>query len=312
VGLKFNPPPGWPLLWDFEPPPGWAPDPDWPEPPPGWPLWIGADAPRVLYQVPADERYVPGYVRAALASAPQGPARRSSKRRKRASSPPPAPRSPAGNRAKRSRGGARGGHRRRRKGPSVGGQVALAVVGLAAVGFIVLELLGPGIGDPSGATTARGGPGIPVSLLSLRTGACFRAARSVGRDASDVTPVPCTLAHNAQVYARFSARGGSVYPGRGVLIRQGRSDCRSALAGALDTAKLTSRISLINIVPSQRGWAAGQRMISCVAVDSAGPLTTSLLKNRPQGKASRSRRALGPGQRRGSAHVGAKHPRKVR
>jgi hypothetical protein len=40
-GLRFNPPPGWPVpAKGWVPPPNWQPDPSWPPAPPGWPLWI--------------------------------------------------------------------------------------------------------------------------------------------------------------------------------------------------------------------------------------------------------------------------------
>jgi hypothetical protein len=46
IGLKFNPPPGWPKPpTGWMPPKGWTPDPTWPAPPAGWQLWIGDDAP---------------------------------------------------------------------------------------------------------------------------------------------------------------------------------------------------------------------------------------------------------------------------
>jgi len=44
VGLRYNPPPGWPPAPEgFTPPPGWQPDPSWPAPPPGWQLWVNDD-----------------------------------------------------------------------------------------------------------------------------------------------------------------------------------------------------------------------------------------------------------------------------
>jgi Domain of unknown function (DUF4190)/Septum formation len=49
VGLRFNPPPGWPPVPEgFTPQPGWQPDPSWPPPPPGWQLWVNEE------QLPAD------------------------------------------------------------------------------------------------------------------------------------------------------------------------------------------------------------------------------------------------------------------
>jgi Domain of unknown function (DUF4190)/Septum formation len=41
VGLRYNPPPGWPPAPEgFIPPPGWEPDPSWPPAPPGWQLVV--------------------------------------------------------------------------------------------------------------------------------------------------------------------------------------------------------------------------------------------------------------------------------
>jgi hypothetical protein len=44
MGLRFNPPPGWPPAPEgFAPPPGWRPDPAWPPAPAGWQLWVSDD-----------------------------------------------------------------------------------------------------------------------------------------------------------------------------------------------------------------------------------------------------------------------------
>ena len=46
MGLRFNPPPGWPPAPEgFTPIPGWQPDPSWPPPPAGWQLWVSEDQP---------------------------------------------------------------------------------------------------------------------------------------------------------------------------------------------------------------------------------------------------------------------------
>ena len=306
MGLKFNPPPGWPLPWGFEPPPGWEPDPAWPEPPPGWPLWIGSDAPRVLYRVPAGTSYVPGYMRESPRSEPSAARRRPFKRR-------PSSRLPASRRPPRARGRAGGGHRRPRSRPPVSGQVALAVVGLAAVGLIAFELLTPGIKDPSGAATTSGGQRArPVNLLALRTGACFQdpaRGHPAERPAGDVSPVPCTSVHNAQVYARVLAQGWRTYPGQKALERQGSRECRSMLAARLGSSKLPPSLSLIDVVPSRARWSGGQRTISCVVVDPAARLTRSLLTT--HGGADPRAQAQPRDERHGSAH-GHPAPRRPR
>jgi hypothetical protein len=46
VGLRFNPPPGWPPVREgFSPRPGWRPPESWPPAPPGWQLWVSDDEP---------------------------------------------------------------------------------------------------------------------------------------------------------------------------------------------------------------------------------------------------------------------------
>jgi hypothetical protein len=284
VGLKFNPPPGWPLPWDFEPPPGWEPDPAWPEPPRGWPMWIGSGAPKVLYQVPAEAAYVPGYMREALEPEPSGGGRRQAKWRS------------AVRRLARRRGRARGGHRRPRRARR--GQVGLAVLVLAALGFTTFALLGRGIKDPSGASTASTGHhSRPVNLLALQAGACFQDpahGHPIARWAADVTALPCTLAHNAQIFARFQPRS-LTYPGHTALLRRGSQHCRSALAARLDGARLSPGASVIDVVPSRARWLAGLRTISCVVVDPAARWTKSLLR-------ANGGRELGHENSRGSQH----------
>jgi hypothetical protein len=62
VGLRYNPPPGWPPAPPgFTPPPGWQPDPSWPAPPPGWQLWVN------------DDQLPPGSLPPHLQQTPQGP-----------------------------------------------------------------------------------------------------------------------------------------------------------------------------------------------------------------------------------------------
>jgi len=230
-------------------------------------MWIGSGAPKILYQLQAGAAYVPGYMRESLPPEPSAGPRRRFRRRS-------ATRRPA-----RRGGKARSGHRRRRRAPGSGEQIALVVVGLAASGFIAFEALGPGIKDSSHATTASTAHhSRQVALLALRTGACFQdPARGHPSSAAMVTALPCTLAHNAQIFARFPALDGT-YPGRTALLRQGREHCRSALTAELDRSKLAPGISVIDVVPSRARWSSGLRTISCVVVDPAARWTKSLLR----------------------------------
>jgi len=99
----------------------------------------------------------------------------------------------------------------------------------------------------------------------------------------DVTPIPCTKAHDAQVFARFRVRGGQTYPGRKALLAQAARDCRSVLRTRLDQAKMTPRMSLIDAAPLPNSWFMGERTITCVVVDPGGDLKRSLLKAHASG-----------------------------
>jgi hypothetical protein len=252
-------------------------------------MWMGSSAPKILYQVPNGAAYVPGYMRESVPPGPSADRRRRFKWR------------PATPQLARRGGEARGRRRRRRRLASGSGeQIALVVVGLAASGFIAFEALGPGIKDSS-HTTAAGAAhhSHQVELLALRTGACFQdQVQGRPSSAATVTALSCTLAHNAQIFARFPARGAT-YPGQMALLRQGGKHCRSALAARIDGSKLGPGVSVTAVVPSRARWSSGLRTISCVVVDPAARWTKSLLRVHRAGSLSRHERARG--SPRGSA-----------
>jgi hypothetical protein len=212
----------------------------------------------------------------------------------------------------RRRGRAKGGHRRPRKPRTSGGQFALVVAGFAVIGFIAFALPGRGVKDPSRATTAgTAHHSRPVNLLALRTGSCFQdpaQGRPTGGSVAHVTALSCALAHNAQIFARFPARG-LVYPGRTALMRQGRRHCRSALSAELDGSKLWPGTSVIDVVPSRARWLVGLRTISCVVVDPAGRWTKSLLMAHRGRKFSRHEHARGNTQGSARSHDSASRRR---
>ncbi len=302
MGLKFNPAPGWPLPYGFEPPPGWEPDPDWPPAPPDWPLWIGRDAPRAT----------------APAGPPAGRASGRGRRPpgRHAAGPhavPPVNQAPVYawkgqdmHRDVQPRPGTNGwavasflfsllggvllavpfgvvalvkiGQRPQRgKGLAVAGLVISGVWVVAVAAFLLDSAQ---VTASAGGASQGAGAGA-VNFFSQRTGACFRDPlrhRSTGSVPTEVTSVPCTRAHNAQVFAQFHAVGGLKYPGRTALLRQGGHDCASVFKTKLDRSKLTKQMTLVDVVPLELPWFTGQRRISCVVIDPGRNVRTSLLK----------------------------------
>jgi hypothetical protein len=160
--------------------------------------------------------------------------------------------------------------------------LAGAIIGIVAV-TVAINLIkqpastgpGPGAGDVH--TNGQ------VSFFSLRTGACFQnpAGNALMRGVTvDVTAVPCTTAHNAQIYAQFRATGGVTYPGRTALDRQSAHDCRSTLASRVRRSKVNSETIVVYLIPDSTSWFTGRRTISCVVIDSTRDMATSVLKAR--------------------------------
>jgi len=275
VGYRFNPPPGWPPApQGFAPPPGWQPDASWPPVPPGWSLWIedpsvpdgslpGGPASLPSYRSGADAAYrqpktgTNGFAIASLIFGILGGVLLSvifglialAKIRNRPQ---------AG------------------KGLAITG-LALScawIVGIVAV--VAINAAGAAHRSASsGQITSKGS----LSVFSLHVGDCFQnpTAGQAGAGVTEVSAVPCTIAHNAQVFAQLPVTGSS-YPGKGALLGQATSGCRAHVAAGLDASKITSTMTLHFIFPLPQSWSDGHRTITCLIVDSTADLTSSLLK----------------------------------
>jgi hypothetical protein len=159
----------------------------------------------------------------------------------------------------------------------------LAITGLVLSGVWILGVgaliaFAHSYGQPhrsasTGQISAKG----TVSIFSLRPGDCFQNPTSDATllGVAYVTADPCTTAHNAQIFADFSATGTD-YPGDAALERQANIGCPARVAGTLDKSKITSAMSLHFLYP-QQSWADGHRTITCVIVNPTSDLTSSLM-----------------------------------
>lgn len=275
VGLRFNPPPGWPPVPDgFAPQPGWQPDPSWPAPPPGWQLWVDEGQP------PADPSQ-------AISPSPGIPYR--------APSQPAAAAGPTSGWAIASfvlglltvavlsvifaivalRRIKRLGQRGR----------GLAIAGLALSGFWVVVVAAAIVAANTGKATRSATTGVitrrgHINAFSLRVGDCFdnpAGAKAV----NTVTAIPCNQPHNAQIYAKFKLTGSdSSYPGAAVVEQRARSGCNARI-GSVDKSVTSSAMTVRILLPERTSWAAGQRTVSCMVVNPTANLTSSLLNSTP-------------------------------
>jgi Septum formation/Domain of unknown function (DUF4190) len=290
VGLRYNPPPGWPPPpRGFTPKPGWQPDPSWPPPPPGWQLWVNDDEP-------------PAQARAGQAPPAQDwPGQ----------APPAGPGAAPGWAAEPTPGGR--GYRGSGTGQTSGWAVASFILGIFAVvplsvifGFVALQKIrrlgqrGKGLAiaglilslvwvgvfvaaslasnstatrqSATGKITHRGDLGV----FALATGDCFDNPTDT-QDIESVTAIPCTQPHDSQVFAKFDLSGDDdAYPAPDALNKLADTGCNSR-TGSIDKPKTTAAMTIRVLFPEQDAWANGQRTVSCLIVNPKPTLTTSLL-----------------------------------
>jgi len=293
LGLRFNPPPGWPPVPEgFTPQPGWQPDPSWPPPPPGWQLWISDDQP------PADPSQ-------ATSPSQQGT--------------PPLPASSSWGGQYGSPGTPYGvAGRAPGTGPTSGWAIAsfvlglmsvvvlsvifsfvalrrikrlgqrgrgLAIAGLALSGFWVVVLVAAIVAVNTGKATRSAATGVithrgHINAFSLRVGDCFDNPAGAKR-VNTVTAIPCDQPHNAQIYAKFKLTGSDFsYPGAATVERRARSGCNARI-GTVNKSMTTSAMTTRILLPEETAWVAGQRTVSCMVVNPTATLTTSLLNSTP-------------------------------
>lgn len=274
MGLRLNPPPGWPPVPDgFVPSPGWQPDPSWPPVPPGWELWVDDGLPpNPVWGTPAVQ--AAGFCGMAIASFVFGL---------------------LGftiigavlaiifgilalNRI--------GVTLQRGKGLAIAGLVLSGLwivmfgvaAGLAVIGYQVAR-------DQGGPLPASSSPlpnvsgGTTVSVFSLVTGDCFDNPTATGMQTVNlVEKIPCTQPHNAQIFATFNVKGSALdYPGTAKMQGIATSGCNARIAASLDKAKVNSGMTIHFLFPLQDSWLGGRRTISCIIVSPTPTLRSSVL-----------------------------------
>jgi hypothetical protein len=135
--------------------------------------------------------------------------------------------------------------------------------------------------SPTPATSSQSGT-LSTNVFSLRPGQCFQnpPANQTVLGVTYVTVVPCSTAHNAQVFVQFNATGAG-YPGVQALKRQADTGCHARIRQNVQTSKIKNTMTLHYLYPLQSSWTSGHKTISCLIVNSKANLTSSLLRSRP-------------------------------
>ena len=179
----------------------------------------------------------------------------------------------------------------RGRGLAIAGFALSGVWVALIVGLIVLGAVTGGSGGSNPPSSAPASPAshspattqastpASVNVFSLPVGTCFDNPSGNLFSINSVTPIACTKAHNAQVFAQFKTPGakGTSFPGTAAMERRADNGCNARITGHLDQSRVTSAMSLHFIFPRQLAWDSGQRRISCLVVDTSRDLTSSLL-----------------------------------
>ena len=103
------------------------------------------------------------------------------------------------------------------------------------------------------------------SVLTVSVGDCLASADLASGQVSDVTPVPCSDEHDAEVYAELALPDGE-YPGLASVRAAAENYCLPQLEEFVGVPYLSSDLDASPLLPTSESWAAGDRTVSCIVV----------------------------------------------
>jgi len=152
----------------------------------------------------------------------------------------------------------RGG--RRRGAPLAVLGIVLAALWGAGSAYTIFENTQPEARDASGKVVREGS----VPVTSLKVGECIKkwaTATSVG----DVTILPCTSNHDAEVFHTFTATGSDKFPGDQAVGTEAATQCLEKAKTALKPDDL-KKAKTAYFKPVEASWGKNQKQITCIAV----------------------------------------------
>lgn len=154
----------------------------------------------------------------------------------------------------------------------------LAIAGIILSGAWIIILIALGIASGNQAQRSANGQinkGGNLSVLSLKSGDCF-AYPTDQQEINTVAAIPCSQAHDAQVFAQFNLSGSSSnYPTNMTQLASNGCQARTA---SLNKSLLTSSMSMKIVYPQNASWITGNRTVNCVMYSPTN-LNTSLLNS---------------------------------
>lgn len=151
--------------------------------------------------------------------------------------------------------------------PRIGTLIRLGVVLFVAGGALV-GWLGSADRDSDGVIIGAG----VLEVDDLAVGDCFDDEEGLSPDGeaaliSSIPAVPCEQPHDNEVFHVFTAQGGEVLPLPDQLAQQIGAECLPAFDAYVGTPYEDSELDFFTIEPTEDGWRAGDRDITCALYD---------------------------------------------
>lgn len=146
-----------------------------------------------------------------------------------------------------------------------------AIMGLTGCSQITSLFGGGATRDEDGQVTEAG----ENSVFEIQVGDCMGA--STGSEVSSVEAVPCTDAHDDEVFFLFDMPEGD-FPGGDAIDEASSTQCEEAFVAYVGVDSATSTYEWATYVPTTETWENGDREVVCLAYAEDGSQTTGSIK----------------------------------
>ncbi len=126
--------------------------------------------------------------------------------------------------------------------------------------------------DATGAITEGGGLGAMV----IREGDCFNLPSDYL--VVSVEAIPCTSAHDAEVYANFDIPPATgAFPGEAKVSELADNGCIQRFPAFVGKSYLDSELFFTWLAPTAETWAEGDRVVTCAVMTGDGSKLTGTM-----------------------------------
>lgn len=134
----------------------------------------------------------------------------------------------------------------------------------------------PGVATPGSVSAAATTTTTPKSdVFDLKVGDCLADLDEVERDqVADVSIVPCSDPHEAEVYAETDL-SGSRYPGDDEVETESDEFCVVEFEEFVGAPYEDADLEITYLLPTWRSWLLGDRNVDCILYDPEGDLDDS-------------------------------------